>query len=70
MAKNTIKSPFLISAPLCISPLVGGEKARSILLNFAPSYISSNTVKNVEEGLLSQHKISSINPPVSINFCQ
>jgi len=52
MAKNTIKSPFMISDPLFFSPLVGGEKAHSILLYFAPSHISSNTVRNVGEGLL------------------
>jgi len=52
MAKNAIKSPFMISGPLCISPFTGGEKAHSILLYFAPSHISSNTVRDVGEGLL------------------
>jgi len=52
MAKNAIKNPFMISDTLCISHLVGEEKAPSILLNFAPSHISSNTVRNVKEGLL------------------
>ncbi|MFA6438835.1 MAG: hypothetical protein WCX28_05965, partial [Bacteriovoracaceae bacterium] len=33
-------------------PLVGGEKVRSILLYFAPSHISSNSVRNVGKGLL------------------
>jgi len=50
--KNAIKNPFMISDPLFFSPLAGGEKAHSILLNFVPSHISSNTVRNVGEGLL------------------
>ena len=40
-ANRAIKSPFIHRFPI-----------RSILLNFAPSHFSSNTVRNVGAGLL------------------
>jgi len=50
-AHRAIKRPVMISDPLFFSLLAGGEKVRSLLLNFAPSHI--RTVAMLTHGLTS-----------------